>query len=74
VVYRGEVFVPTRVLPRGSFGNRWAVVTVDLNQLNHEELVNDPQFQRFATKAIPDVRPNPYGYGNNGYGDNPYGD
>lgn len=73
VVYRGEVFVPTRVLPRGSFGNRYSVVTVDLNQLNDEELVNDPQFQRFATKAVADVRPNPYGYGNNGYADNPYG-
>lgn len=49
IVYRGEVFVPTRVLPRGSFGWRWAVVTVDCNQVNPEELVNDPQFQNFAS-------------------------
>jgi hypothetical protein len=49
IVYRGQVFVPTRVLPRGSFGYRWAVVTVDCNQMNPEELVNDPQFQGYAS-------------------------
>lgn len=48
IIYRGEVFTPTRVLPRGSFGYRWAVITVDCNQVNPEELVNDPQFQRYA--------------------------
>jgi hypothetical protein len=55
ILYRGEVFVPTRVLPRGSFGYRWAVVTVDCNQVNPDELVNDPQFQRYAlpVKAEP---------------------
>lgn len=51
ILYRGEVFVPTRVLPRGSFGYRWAVVTVDCNQVNPEELVNDPQFQRYASPS-----------------------
>jgi hypothetical protein len=56
VLYRGEVFVPTRVLPRGSFGYRWAVVTVDLNQVNPEELVNDPQFQAYADAPKVDPR------------------
>jgi hypothetical protein len=56
VLYRGEVFVPTRVLPRGSFGYRWAVVTVDLNQLNPEELVNDPQFMGYAAPSTVDPR------------------
>jgi hypothetical protein len=56
VIYRGEVFVPTRVLPRGSFANRWAVVTVDLNQMNPEELVNDPQFTEYASPSKPDRR------------------
>jgi hypothetical protein len=55
VLYRGEVFVPTRVLPRGAFGYRYAVVTVDCNQLNPEEMVNDPQFQKYA--AIPNQDP-----------------
>jgi hypothetical protein len=56
ILYREEVFVPTRVLPRGSFGYRWAVVTVDCNQVNPDELVNDPQFQRFALPSNPDLR------------------
>jgi hypothetical protein len=56
ILYRGEVFVPTRVLPRGSFGNRWTVVTIDCNQVNPEELVNDPQFRRYAAASTPDKR------------------
>jgi hypothetical protein len=56
IIYRGEVFVPTRVLPRGSFGYRWAVVTVDCNQVNPEELVNDPQFQKYANPSANDRR------------------
>lgn len=56
ILYRGQVFVPTRVLPRGSFGYRWAVITVDCNQVNPEELVNDPQFQRYASSSKVDPR------------------
>ena len=56
IIYRGQVFVPSRVLPRGSFGYRWAVVTIDCNQVNPEELVNDPQFQRYAQPAVVDRR------------------
>ena len=72
IIYRGEVFTPTRVLPRGSFGYRWAVVTVDLNQVNPEEMVNDPQFQRYATPVISERRTLGYGYGS--YGSEPYGE
>ena len=49
VVFQDEVFVPTRVLPRGRYANFYAVVTIDLNQLNPEELVNDPQFQSYTS-------------------------
>lgn len=56
IIYRGEIFVPTRVLPRGSFGYRWAVVTIDCNQVNPEELVNDPQFQKYASPSTVDPR------------------
>jgi hypothetical protein len=45
IVFQGEVFVPTRVLPRGRYKDRYSVVTIDCNQVNAEELVNDPQFQ-----------------------------
>jgi hypothetical protein len=48
ILYRGQIFSPTRVLPRGHFGYKWAVVTVDCNEVNPEELVNDPQFQQYA--------------------------
>ena len=45
VVFHNSVFVPTRVLPRGLYKERYSVVTIDCNQVNAEELVNDPQFQ-----------------------------
>jgi hypothetical protein len=56
IVYRDQVFIPARVLPRGAFGSRYSVVTVDCNQVNSEELVNDPQFQRYASRSIIDPR------------------
>lgn len=56
IVYRGQVFAPIRVLPRGSFGYRWTVVTIDCNEVNPEELVNDPQFQRYALPPSTDLR------------------
>lgn len=48
VVFQNEVFVPTRVLPRGRYANFYSVVTIDCNLVNPEELVNDPQFQAYA--------------------------
>lgn len=72
ILYRGQVFVPTRVLPRGSFGYRWSVVTVDCNQVNPEELVNDPQFQRYAAPVKAELRT--IGYGSGGYGSDRYGE
>ena len=74
IVYLGEVFTPTRVLPRGAYGYNWAVVTIDCNQVNPEELVNDSQFQKYATPSILEQRNDLNGYGLNGYGNTPYGD
>lgn len=48
IEYRGQVFTPTRVNPRGAIGYDFAVITVDCLEVNSEELVNDPQFVRFA--------------------------
>jgi hypothetical protein len=70
VVFQGEVFVPTRVLPRGRYKERYSVVTIDCNQVNAEELVNDPQFLNFADLNNQTVT---YGYGNGAYGIDPYG-
>jgi hypothetical protein len=72
IIYRGQVFVPTRVLPRGAFGYNWAVVTVDCNQMNAEELVNDPQFLKYATPALAEART--IGYGNGAFGSDKYGE
>lgn len=48
IVFQNEVFVPTRVVPRGKYEKYYSVVTIDCNQVNHEELVNDPQFQSYV--------------------------
>jgi hypothetical protein len=72
IVYRGQVFVPTRVLPRGAFGFRYAVATIDCNQVNSEELVNDPQFQSYALNPTSELRT--LGYGSGTYGSEPYGE
>jgi hypothetical protein len=73
IIFRGQVFVPTRVLPRGSFGYNYAVLTVDCNQVNPDELVNDPQFQPYALVATVDPRTT-IGYGSGSYGSDPYGE
>ena len=74
VVYRGNVFSPSRVNPRGHFGYNWAVVTVDLTEVNAEELVNDPQFQYLALKGQQEMIPyEELYYGFNGYGEGKYG-
>lgn len=57
IIYKNQVFIPSRVLPRGIFGNNYAVVTIDCNQVNPEELVNDPQFQQYAGGNEIDIRP-----------------
>lgn len=48
IIFQNGVFVPTRVNPRGRYKERYSVVTIDCNQVNSEELVNDPQFQQYA--------------------------
>lgn len=49
LVYLGEVYTPTAVLPTGSYGTRWSVVTITCNRVNEEEMVNDPQFLQYAS-------------------------
>lgn len=48
ILFQGEVFVPTRVLPRGRYRDYYAVVTIDCNLVNGEELVNFQQFLDYA--------------------------
>lgn len=74
VDYRGQVFSPVRINPRGAFGYRWAVVTIDLTEVNKEEMVNDPQFARYAAPVKPLVRKSDSGFGNGIYSRPTYGD
>jgi hypothetical protein len=74
ILYRGNVFTPTRVLPRGHFGYKWAVVTIDCTEVNADELVNDPQFMQYAQKGTKALAPVSYlGYGKGNYGTEGYG-
>ena len=69
IVFQDGVFVPTRVLPRGRYKNNYAVITVDCNMVNAEELVNDPQFNAdYSPLTITD------GYGEGEFGSETYGE
>lgn len=48
VVYRGEVFSPRKVYPRGLITDKYTLITIQCHQVNAEELVNDLQFQKYA--------------------------
>lgn len=73
VVIGGEVFVPTRVLPRGRYRDFYAVITVDCNLVNAEELVNFQQFLQYSIELDDQTTPHPTpaggGYGVGGYGE-----
>jgi len=48
IVFRNEVFSPTRVLPQGIIKNKYTLLQITCEQVNAEELVNDSQFQHYA--------------------------
>jgi hypothetical protein len=72
IVFKGQVYRPTVVMPRGHFAQKWAVVTIQCNQVNPEELVNDPQFQQYALGSVSEPRTAIYGAG--GFGTGKYGE
>lgn len=49
VVYRNEIFTISRLYLRGHAEWYYTVLTMDLLQVNPEELVNDPQFASYAS-------------------------
>jgi len=73
VSFQEKVFVPTRVMPRGRYKERYSVVTIDCNQVNSEELVNDPQFQTYASSSVVGRLDGGLGYGAGSYGSYGYG-
>lgn len=58
-VYRDEVFTPTRFYMRGLVTDQYTVITMDANQVNPEELINDPQFQQYADAGTSPPPPDP---------------
>lgn len=52
IIFRDQVWTPHRVLPMGLIASKFTVIHVDCNQVNPEELVNDPQFQAFANYNV----------------------
>jgi hypothetical protein len=54
ILYRGKIFIPTRIYLRGLLRNSHTIFTVDANQVNPEEYVNDPQLHAWAAQ---DARP-----------------
>lgn len=56
IEFRGQVFTPIRIQPNGLIGNNFTTVAIDCTEVNKEELVNDPQFARFAEPVEKDYR------------------
>ena len=52
VLYRGNIFVPVRFGLQGLLRDTYTVFTVDANQVNPEEHVNDPQLTEWATATL----------------------
>jgi hypothetical protein len=48
IVFRDEVFSPSKIQPLGIVNNLYTLVSIECLQVNAEELINDPQFQHFA--------------------------
>lgn len=49
IVFRNEVFSPKQIFPKGIIYDDYTLFTIDCNQVNPEEMVNDPQFQSYAS-------------------------
>ena len=75
IVWLNEVFRPFKVQQAGIVANRFSLVTVECIQVMHDELVNDPQFSKYAgpydgpASYIKTTLPPNYGYGSGEYGD-----
>ena len=68
VVWLGEVFRPYSVQQAGIVANRFALVVIECYQVMPDELVNDPQFAKYAGPQDTIVGYGAPEYGVNGYG------
>lgn len=49
IVWRGQVYRPFSIQERGIISERFTLLSVDCIQVMPEEMVNDPQFQTYAS-------------------------
>ncbi len=49
IVWRGQVYRPFSIQERGIIADRFTILSVDCIQVMPEEMVNDPQFQTYAS-------------------------
>lgn len=49
IVFRNQVFQIKQLFPKGIITDDYTLFTIDCVQVNPEELVNDPQFQQYAS-------------------------
>lgn len=69
IIWRGEVWKPTDVQPRGLVGpSRYVILGMDLNQISEEEMVNDTTFQKYAGAGL-----GTRDFGSQGFGDGEFG-
>lgn len=59
ILFRGHVYVPTTIGLRGILRNQYTIVSIDANQVNPEEYVNDPVLTAWVNRGD-DVYPMPY--------------
>lgn len=52
IEYRGGVFTPDMVFPKGHIHEHLVVVRIDATEVKQDELVNDPQFSHFVKKPL----------------------
>jgi hypothetical protein len=57
VLFRGHIYIPTRIYLRGALRDQHTVFTIDANQINSEEWVNDPQLSEWARRDIQPPQP-----------------
>ena len=77
IVFRNQVYTPMKVLPQGIIKDKYSLLQISCEQVNAEELVNDPQFQKFANyRAFEDIGIDPidsFRYNEREYNLNIYG-
>lgn len=56
VVFRNQVFTPKQIFGKGIITDDYTLFTIDCNQVNPEEMVNDPQFQVYAAYSAFDPK------------------